>query len=237
MRTLQIVDSQPFGVEAGSSTRRFLALVVWGGLATVLSASIAGTSIMNVIKSAESAQGLAGTTWLLLLVVAPLTWGLYAALPFLALRSSARGGLWGRIILTLVTGYNVTTLFQPGSLLYLGANLLCVVAFCVATVIAWTLPRTLSGVRSERRYSSVRIRSARNSLILFAVAGLFGFHSVYLRRGWQCLLYILLLGLAFIAAGTAFCPLFIAVISVMLFVDLITMDASVARLNARVLGA
>ena len=229
---------RPFGVVASSAPRRFWAFVVAGALGTVISSTVAGSGWLGMTTSAELVQRFGGAAALFLSVVSAPAWALFVVLPLFSLRAAARGALFGRILLTLVAVLNVAPLFQSGLVSLWWVGLVCAAALCVAATIAWSLPRRPAVIAPMVPVPSVRRRRFRSAASLFAVAGMIGAHSVYLRRGWQCALYVALLWLAFVthALGAPVSVLLILVSSLMLFSDFARLDTAIDLANERSLA-
>lgn len=232
MNTSSAMMTRTFGLGV-DPTARYRAFALVGGLGGALSAGIAGAATLTILKSAESSQGFSGTTLLILFVIAPAAWGFYTVLPLFAMRGAARGAVWGRVLLTVVALFNVGVLFQPTTPTYWWLNLSCAALIAASSIMAWLLPRRPDLVTPRVPAPGTRRRTVARALLLFALVGLFGAHCVYLRRSWECVLYIALLGMAFIAAGTAFLPLPLAAVSVLLVADFLRIDTHVEAANDR----
>ena len=224
-----------FGVKVSTTPARFRVFVIAGGIAAVISATTVGSTSLGLIRSAELAHGFGGTV-LFLFVISPLAWASYVVLPFFSLRAAARGGIVGRSLLTVVAVFYAALLFQRGPAVNWWAGAVCAAGFCVAATLGWLLPRTPGLIAPKIPAPSVRRRRFRSAAILFAVAGMVGAHSVYLRRGWQCVLYIALLFFAFVAAGGSASVVMILVSSLMLFSDFVRLDTLIDLANDRSLA-
>jgi hypothetical protein len=224
-----------FGVVPSAPANRFWGFVVAGGLAAVLTAATVGSNTLRGVKAGAFAHGYGGTTWFYLFPAA-LLWAIYVVLPFFALRGAVRGRILGRSLLTLVAIANLLLLFGRLSPVTWWSGVICTAGFCVAATLGWMLPRSPSLTTPKSPAPSVRRRRFKSAAILFGVAGMVGAHAVYLRRGWQCVLYIGLLFFAYLTADSPVGVVLILVSSAMLFTDFARLDMLIDFANDRSLA-
>ncbi len=234
-RRTAIASLRPFGVVSTARPNGFSIFVIAGGIAAVISATQVGAAALNAMKTLAFAHGFGPAAVFSLLVGAP-GWGIYVVLPFFALRGAIRGRILGRILLTVVALFNFALLFQPGPEVLRWVNAVSAAGFFVAAILGWLLPRTPALVVPNTPAPSVRRRRFKSAAIMFGVAGMLGVHALYLRRGWQFVLYIGLLLFGYLTAGSPLGVALILVSSLMLFTDFARLDTLIDLANDRSLA-
>ncbi|GAA0423233.1 hypothetical protein [Leifsonia naganoensis] len=205
-------------------------LVTSSILSTVISGTLTTSTLLGLTQTWVTEAGPIARTAVLWLVAAPLAWAFYVLIPLFALRLTTQGRLLGRIGLSVVAVADFVLLFQTATPLYWWANVALTAAACLSAVLAWSVPITAGGQRvAPGRDDGAVARSTRLALVLFAVGGLVGLHAVYLRRSWRCVLYVVLLALAFVGSNGPIGPVIVAAVLVLVISDFLCLDTWAAE--------
>lgn len=187
--------------------------------ATVVAAALAAIgAVMAAIGLAQSAGTVQEGFGLGVVLAALLYSAAFISLPMISAVFVVRGRSWPRHALVLIAiGDVATTSLEPWVLVGTAAT-------AAAAVVAW-LPVAVRFSTARATAATARSltrgwpRTTVDAYLWWLLTGFVGGHLFYLGRAWQGLLYIVLVCLAIVSVPTIMAFLFLAVVTLFLFID------------------